>query len=122
MKPRHWRLSLYDHNGDVAVYRYLLERDNIALQEVSDGTAEWQTDVPIAKLYAALALGESLTSMYVRINNCRFDDPVESEIQTADLLEDPLVRCLFSGTFATYQRAQLRLLSNNIALICATSE
>lgn len=111
-KTRHWRLSLYDHNGDVTVYRYLLERDNITLQEASIGEDDWQTDVPIAKLYAALELGESLTSMYVRINDCRFSDPIEVEVQAADILEDPLVRCLFSGAFATYQTYQLGLITS----------
>ena len=106
-RPRRWRLSLYDHEGSVVIYSYLLEHDDIFLQDTTDGTIEWQTDVPIAKLYAALERGESLTSMYVRINDCRFDDPIETEVQTVDILEDPLVRCLFSGTVAAYQLNQL---------------
>ncbi len=107
-RPRQWRLSLYDHNGDVAVYRYLLDRDNIVLQEMTDRAIDWQTDVPIAKLYAALELGESLTSMYVRINDQPLSPTVEAELAAADLLEDPLLRCLFSRDFASFQLAQLR--------------
>jgi len=68
----------------------------------------WSTEVPIAKLYAALEEGESLTSMYVRINDRVFDSEIEKEIQAADVMEDPLIRCLFTGVFGAYQKAQLK--------------
>jgi hypothetical protein len=70
----------------------------------------WLTEVPAAKLYAALEEGESLTSMYVRINDTVFDADTERELLDVDVVDDPLIRCLFSDTFGAYQAAQLRRL------------
>jgi hypothetical protein len=61
-------------------------------------------------LYAALELGESLTSMYMRINDTVFDADIERELAQADVVDDPLIRCLFGETFGAYQAAQLRRL------------
>ncbi len=103
-----WRLSLFGNNGQITVFDYSLRRDECCLlssetrgAETNAATAagqpDWHTEVPIMKLYAALEAGESLTSMYLRI----------SDVQNVDALEDPLIRCLFSGKFASYQKAQL---------------
>lgn len=93
-----WQLSVYDHEGRAQQFRYRIHGDEIALDD-SIATPQWQTEIPLAKLYAGLALGESLTSMYVRINGA----PAE-----ADVVDDPLIRCLFNDAFAAYQAAQLR--------------
>ena len=61
-------------------------------------------------MYAALELGESLTSMYMRINDAVFDAEIEQEIRAADIVDDPLIRCLFNDVFGAYQAAQLRRL------------
>ena len=109
-KPRVWQLSLYDHAGDVTRWRYRLDPDGTATPD--DGTAPlaWTTDIPAAKLYAALEQGESLTSMYLRINDMVFDAATETGLADADIVDDPLIRCLFSDTFGAYQAAQLRRL------------
>ncbi len=110
-QPRIWRLSLYDHAGAVTQFRYRVEKDSIAL--LPDGDASplgWTTEVPLAKCHAALALGESLTSMYMRINDAVFDAATEADLQTAELVDDPLIRCLFNDAFGAYQAAQLRRL------------
>jgi hypothetical protein len=70
----------------------------------------WTTEIPVSKLYAALELGESLTSMYMRINDAVFDADTEKEIESADIVDDPLIRCLFNDAFGAYQAAQLRRL------------
>ncbi len=70
----------------------------------------WTTEIPISKLYAALELGESLTSMYMRINDTVFDAAIEDEIGRAEVVDDPLIRCLFNDVFGAYQAAQLRRL------------
>lgn len=108
-KARVWRLSVYDHAGAGTHFRYRVEGDRI--ERLADGGGEalcWTTEVPMAKLYAALELGESLTSMYMRINDAVFDDETEKEIESADIVDDPLIRCLFDETFGAYQAAQLR--------------
>jgi hypothetical protein len=109
-KPRIWQLSVFDHAGQAVRFRYRLEPDGGA-SLIDDGAPPaWTTEIPAAKLYAALELGESLTSMYMRINDGVFDAEVERELAQADVVDDPLIRCLFSSTFGTYQAAQLRRL------------
>ena len=123
-KSRVWRLSLYDHTGAGTHYSYRLEGDTIV--RLDDAMAltialSWTTEVPIAKLYAALELGESLTSMYLRINDTVFDAETENDLQSADMVDDPLIRCLFNDVFGAYQAAQLRhLKARNHALPAST--
>lgn len=108
--PRVWRLSLYDHDGAATTFRYRLTPEG-ARRESDDAAAlGWTTAIPAAKLYAALELGESLTSMYMRINDAVFDAATERDLLDADVVDDPLIRCLFSDTFGAYQAAQLRRL------------
>jgi hypothetical protein len=109
-KPRLWRLSVYDHTGAESRFHYRVEGDHITLLERPDGPLAWTTEVPMSKLYAALALGESLTSMYMRINDAAFDADIEVDIETAEIVDDPLIRCLFNDVFGAYQAAQLRRL------------
>lgn len=103
VKPRLWKLSLFNNHGEKKTYVYRLEEDNLELIPNASEIIDWSTEVPEQKLYAALELGESLTSMYLRISCDNAD---------VDIIEDPLIRCLFScsdnGGFATYQKAQLK--------------
>jgi hypothetical protein len=111
-KARVWRLSVYDHMGAETNFHYRLEGDSITPLAVDDEQPlSWTTEIPIAKFYAALELGESLTSMYMRINDAVFDADTEEEIQSADVVDDPLIRCLFNDVFGAYQAAQLRRLT-----------
>lgn len=109
-QPRIWQLTLFDHAGDATHWRYRLDGDTATIVAPDAGPLGWTTEVPMAKLYAALELGESLTSMYVRINATTFDAATEQDLLDADVVDDPLVRCLFSDTFGAYQAAQLRRL------------
>lgn len=96
--PCVWQLSVYDHTGAPQQFRYRVHGDSIAL--IGDAEApSWATEIPLAKLYAGLALGESLTSMYMRINGAPAD---------ADIVDDPLIRTLFNDAIGAYQAAQLR--------------
>ena len=89
-----------------------MQGDSIDLTDAA-APLSWVTEIPAAKLYAALELGESLTSMYMRINDLRFDDATEAELATAELVDDPLIRCLFNDAFGAYQAAQLRRLKES---------
>jgi hypothetical protein len=75
-----------------------------------DGPLSWTTEIPMSKLYAALELGESLTSMYMRINDAVFEADIEEQIRSVDIVDDPLIHCLFNDVFGAYQAAQLRRL------------
>lgn len=107
-KPRHWLLSLYNENGEVTRFRYIVTNNRLSTAEEGQEPLAWTTEVPVTKLYAALELGESLTSMYMRINHQTFTPEIEREVKEVDLVEDPLIRCLFHGIFGAYQRAQLK--------------
>ena len=97
--PRVWQLSIYDHLGQEQKFFYQVHAGKI--QKGSESEPEWTTEVPLSKLYAALEMGESLTSMYLR---------VFCVDHVVDIIEDPLIRCLFNGEFASYQKAQFRTL------------
>jgi L-ascorbate metabolism protein UlaG (beta-lactamase superfamily) len=112
-KSRVWRLSIYDDAGAGTVFFYRVEGD--AIERIldygaGDGALGWSTDIAISKLHAALELGESLTSMYLRINDVVFDAATENDLLDADIVDDPLIRCLFDDAFGAYQAAQLRRL------------
>ena len=109
-KPRVWRLSIYDHAGAGTDFYYRIEGDAIEVLTAPTEPLAWTTEIPTSKLYAALELGESLTSMYMRINDTVFDEDVEADIANADVVDDPLIRCLFNDVFGAYQAAQLRRL------------
>ena len=109
-RPRVWRLSVFDHAGAARDYHYRLDGEHAVLVGADAGPLGWTTEVPAAKLHAALALGESLTSMYVRINDVVFDADTERALVDADVVDDPLIRCLFGDSFGAYQAAQLRRL------------
>jgi hypothetical protein len=109
-RPRIWQLSVWDHAGQATRFRYRLEPGGGASPDDSGARPAWTTDIPAAKLYAALELGESLTSMYMRINDAVFDADTERALAQAEVVDDPLIRCLFGDTFGAYQAAQLRRL------------
>lgn len=106
-QPRRWRLTVHDHAGHAHRFSYRVHGDDIANDD-SDSEPDWTTDIPIAKLHAALELGESLTSMYMRINDHPFAPAADAALTDADIVDDPLIRCLFNDTFGAYQAAQLR--------------
>ncbi|MFL6673262.1 MAG: MBL fold metallo-hydrolase [Massilia sp.] len=109
-KARVWRLTVYDNTGTATHFRYRLQGDCIEPLTDDAGPLSWTTEIPVSKFYAALELGESLTSMYMRINDAVFDAGTELDIESADIVDDPLIRCLFNDAFGAYQAAQLRRL------------
>jgi len=109
-RPRIWRLSVFDHAGQACDYHYRLDGEQATMVDAGAGPLGWTTGIPAAKLHAALELGESLTSMYMRINDETFDADTERALRDADVVDDPLIRCLFGHTFGAYQAAQLRRL------------
>lgn len=110
-KLRRWQLRIYDHLGQATSFDYHLRRSKIEQVFESAEPLGWFTEIPLYKFHAALEEGESLTSMYARINDCVFNSETEMEIQSVDLVEDPLVRCLFNDEFGAYQKAQLKRLT-----------
>lgn len=102
-RPRSWELSIYSENGTASRYNYAVNQNTLEQSLNNDRSqgADWKTEISEYKLYCALKEGESLTSIYVRISSA----PQE------DLLEDPLLRLLYEGKVASYQKAQLHRLT-----------
>jgi hypothetical protein len=92
--PFVWCLAVYDHEGTARNYHY-----QIGDQPME--TLNWKTEIAEAKLFGALAEGESLTSIYIRVTPLPDTDP----------LTDPLIRCLYEGIVGGYQQAQLLRIS-----------
>lgn len=111
LEPRIWRLSVYDHGGAAEHFNYVVSTGALAVAGTDIGRPDWTTEVPAFKLHAALKDGEALTSMYVRLNDAEFPPEIEAKVRSAEITEDPLIRCLFEGHFGAYQRAQLRKLT-----------
>jgi hypothetical protein len=99
-RPRLWKLEIYDHTGRATAFDYRIEGSELEVVSIDAENIDWKTEVSIFKLFSALKAGESLSSMYVRIEG----EP------GVDVVEDPLVRCLFTGEFGSYQIAQLEKL------------
>lgn len=106
-KSRFWRLSVFDHTGACRNFFYQIQKNKIYLTDENPAELSWTTEIPISRFYGALEFGETLTSLYLRINDVIFSDKIEQEIESVDVIEDPLIRCLFNGSFGSYQKAQL---------------
>lgn len=121
-KKRLWRLSIFDHSGKPAHFFYNLCDEHMTLinkpyvTETTEPIA-WITEISAHKLFSALENGESLSSLYVRINAETFSTKIEAELLDVNPLEDPLLRALYNGDPLSYQKAQLkRLQTSNIRL------
>lgn len=109
-KRRVWKLSLFNQSGDPFVFYYQLCDERMEKTEVS--VPHWTTEICAYKLFCALEKGETLTSLYLQINTEAFANSIEKELLTVDPMEDPLIRTLYNGTFASYQKAQLAKIKN----------
>ncbi len=118
-KPRRWDLRLFKPNGDSIDAEYLVSNSSIehlktlSISQSAQSETEWLTEIPLVKLHAALNEGESLTSILIRINDCKFSEQTESELEDVDFLADPLLRVLYENQFASYQKAQIQRLKNS---------
>ncbi|QDK39330.1 MBL fold metallo-hydrolase [Bdellovibrio sp. NC01] len=108
--PRRWKLSLYDSMGVATEFNFLIDGDEMK-PVVEINNPEWTTEVPFTRVYGALENGESLTSMYVRVND---GVPPNAEIAEANVVDDPLLRALYNGAFGSYQKAQMRVIKKEL--------
>ncbi len=107
--PKIWNLRLHFRSEPPKNYFYRL--DDESLVPVSECEAvEWLTEISATKLFSALNSGETLTSLYLRINDCEFSGTTETQIASVDIGEDPLIRTLFSGDVLGYQKNQYKRL------------
>lgn len=108
---RVWKLSLYSSDGAATDFFYEISSQGIKrVTDHDEGSLSWLTEVPTYKVLQALRSGETLTSMYIRVNDQYFDAKTEKDLSEVSAVEDPLIRCLFNGVFCAYQKNQLRRL------------
>lgn len=105
-----WKVSIYNQQGQPKSYCYKIQNQKIEI--IKEVQHSWLTEVPASKVFSALENGESLTSMYIRINDELFDSKMEAQLKNIDPTLDPLIRCLFSKSPGHYQKAQLARLNS----------
>lgn len=97
-EPLKWKLLIYDQTGSVTQFNYKINGLHMTLDASDSFETDWTTEICDSKLHQALTNGESLTSIYVRVNPSKNEDP----------MLDPLIRCLYEGIIGGYQKAQLK--------------
>lgn len=71
---------------------------------------DWLTEILAVKLWGASVKGESLSSLYLRIN----DEQNVYDENKKDPMEDPLLGLLYGQESFSYQKAQLRELKSSL--------
>lgn len=105
-----WRLKIYEDSGSgIKVYNYRRIQDGFELVKdcVVDESICWLTEISDYKLWCALYEAEAMTSLYIRINDCRLAPAKEKSLKEITLTEDPLLRVLYDNRYASYQKKQL---------------
>lgn len=104
-KEQFWSLVIYSSSGEAQKYLYRINQFKMEKVDQNKKTT-WVTEIPEIKLYKAVFEGESLTSLYIR---------VQPESSSVDPLIDPLIRVLYEGKIGSYQLAQLeKIKSRNL--------
>lgn len=104
-----WQLDLLNSQGVRTSFFYFIKGSEIEFRGSSGhpSTASWITEASEYKLYSALYSGESLTSMYLRVNDKENFWNTMEDLAQADVFEDPLIRVLFYESVGSYQYHQL---------------
>jgi hypothetical protein len=115
-RPIGWKLRLFlgGKNSTPLEFNYFISEGRITCTEsIAVDQITWLTEIPAVKLFNALFLGESLNSIYIRINDMQFSEELEPLVRAADPFADPLLRVLYSRSLIPYQWAQLKKLKSN---------
>jgi len=110
-RPIGWKLRLFlgGKNSTPLEFNYFISEGRITCTEsIAVDQITWLTEIPAVKLFNALFLGESLNSIYIRINDMQFSEELEPLVRAADPFADPLLRVLYSRSLIPYQWAQLK--------------
>ncbi len=115
-KKRIWKLVAYFKEKKPKEYFYTIEQSKISLT-VASGYFDWLTEIPAFKLYSAVTARESLSSIYIRINDYKFSQATEKDLRYADILSDPLLSVLYSADVLSYQRNQLEKIKSSRKIV-----
>lgn len=112
-KSRVWSLTLHDPIHGAIEFKFDIDgRQMIESSKTFSRNAlpEWRSEIIASKLLSCLNDGESLTSLYLRVNDGDFSNECLDELKWVDVLADPLIRCLYEKDTHAFQRAQLKKL------------
>lgn len=101
-----WQLNIFEPGCDHRFLFCFIEGSIVAFED-DLVPIFWKTEIPLKKLYGALESGESLSSLYIRINAQPFLEKYEKRLVDVEITEDPLLRVLYQKSLGSYQRAQL---------------
>ncbi len=112
--PLYWKIILYSivdpmtKQTQVKEYCYRLNQDHLQhVKSIESHDVHWLTEIIDYKLYQALHHGESLSSLYIRINDRKVIDKEFPNIIDFEITADPLLRILYEGKIAYFQKHQL---------------
>lgn len=105
--PWRWCLRIWDANGEMMSTQFQVQGAKVSPVTPTENF-DWLTEIPAATLFGILENGQSLSASYIRVNDCIYSPEHEQQIAATDVLEDPLIRALFTVPFGAYQRAQLQ--------------
>lgn len=115
-----WQLSVYDHTGKRNNFYFKINLTDLRFVssfDLNENNIYWLTEISEYKLFRAIKYGESLSSLYLRVNDTfhhsNFNYEILKLIPEIDIIEDPLIRCLYYGRFGEYQKSQLTSLRSN---------
>ena len=114
-----WNLQVVGDWQQSYYFQFVADRKNQhgfqvqLVRPVTDSKVQWLTEISAYKLHSALNRSESLSSLEIRINdrNWLWSEGDEfSDLNSPDVVEDPLLGILYSSGELSYQRAQLKFL------------
>lgn len=111
--PKIWRLTIYSALGASTDYFYQICQNKLTVTAPTE-FVDWHSEIIDSRLLGALHEGESLSSLYMRINDKPEFLVSDFHFESIDVLWDPLLHILYTGQFGSYQKAQLqKILSTN---------
>ncbi|RYZ65413.1 MAG: MBL fold metallo-hydrolase, partial [Proteobacteria bacterium] len=81
-----WQLKLYDAKGTVHTFQYQIDDQEMSVTAGMTQAPDWLTEISIWKLYSAVFRGESLSSLYLRVNDFEGNVEVEDRLRRVDVL------------------------------------
>lgn len=105
---RHYSLKIYDPNFVVKTFYYKLDAGKMQYSEDVLQGVDWHCEISAYKLLCALSRGESLSSIYLRVDSKALGFREDLQGSEADVLQDPLIQVLYTNQFANYQKYQLK--------------
>lgn len=109
-----WNYSITLWNGPNQQVNKYYEVSGSLMELLDKAPAEvhWRSEIVASKLLGAISGLETLSSLYLRLNDPRNEFAPRKDIQFVSPIEDPLIRVLFDDKPFSYQKSQLKILTS----------